>query len=152
MKRLATLAAFAALAFTTAATPAHNESVDPSKPTITVYKDPNCGCCKTWIEHLIKHGYQVKVNDTREMSKVKRTLGVPEKLEACHTALVGKYLVEGHVPASDIDRLLKEKPKVIGIAVPGMPAGSPGMEMGVAQRYSVISFDKSGKTAVFAKH
>jgi hypothetical protein len=150
MKRLLTLAAFAALGLTTAAAPSH---VDHSgKPTITVYKDPDCGCCKNWIEHLIKHGYQVRVNDTRELKKVKRSLGIPEKLEACHTALVGAYLVEGHVPAEDIDRLLKTNPKVAGIAVPGMPAGSPGMEMGARQPYSVISFDRAGKTAVFASH
>jgi hypothetical protein len=150
MKRFLTLAAFAALGVTTAAAPSR---VDRSgKPTITVYKDPNCGCCKNWIEHLIKHGYTVKVNDTRELKKVKQSLGVPEKLEACHTALVGAYLVEGHVPAEDIDRLLRTTPKVAGIAVPGMPAGSPGMEMGAKQRYSVISFDRAGKTAIFATH
>ncbi|HUQ98098.1 MAG TPA: DUF411 domain-containing protein [Gemmatimonadaceae bacterium] len=150
MKRFLTLAAFAALGVTTAATPSH---VEPSsKPVVTVYKDPNCGCCKNWIEHLIKHGYTVKVNDTRELKKVKQSLGVPEKLEACHTALVGAYLVEGHVPAADIDRLLKTNPKVAGIAVPGMPAGSPGMDMGAAQPYSVLSFDRTGKTSVFARH
>jgi hypothetical protein len=149
MKRLLTLTAFAALGLTTAAAPPRTDS---DKPTITVYKDPDCGCCKNWIEHLIKHGYTVKVNDTRELKKVKRSLGVPEKLEACHTALVGAYLVEGHVPAADIDRLLKTHPKVAGIAVPGMPAGSPGMEMGARQPYSVISFDRAGKTAVFARH
>jgi hypothetical protein len=150
MKRFLTLAALAALGITTAAAPSR---VDHSgKPTITVYKDPDCGCCKNWIEHLIKHGYTVKVKDTRELKKVKQSLGIPEKLEACHTALVGAYLVEGHVPAEDIDRLLKTKPKVAGIAVPGMPAGSPGMEMGAKQPYSVISFDRAGKTAVFASH
>ena len=150
MKRILTLAAFAALGLTTAAAPSRADRSD--KPTITVYKDPDCGCCKNWVEHLIKHGYQVKVNDTRDLKKVKHSLGVPEKLEACHTALVGAYLVEGHVPADDIDRLLKTHPKIAGIAVPGMPAGSPGMEMGAKQPYSVISFDRAGKTAVFASH
>jgi hypothetical protein len=150
MKRFLALAAFAALGLTTAAAPSRVENSD--KPTITVYKDPDCGCCKNWIEHLIKHGYRVKANDTRELKKVKRSLGIPEKLEACHTALVGAYLIEGHVPAGDIDRLLKTKPKVAGLAVPGMPAGSPGMEMGARQPYSVISFDRTGRTAVFASH
>ena len=152
MKRILTLAAFATLGLTTAAAPSGRDSPDSKKPTITVYKDPECGCCKSWIEHLIKHGYLVHVNDTRELAQVKQSLGVPGQLKACHTALVGGYLVEGHVPASDIDRLLKQRPKVAGIAVPGMPVGSPGMEMGAPQPYSVISFDKTGKTAVFASH
>jgi hypothetical protein len=122
------------------------------KPTITVYKDPSCGCCKSWIEHLIKHGYRVDAKDTPQMSEIKRSLGVPDGLSACHTAVVNGYLIEGHVPAADIARLLKEKPKVAGLAVPGMPMGSPGMEGPRAQHYQVLSFDKAGKTKVFASY
>jgi hypothetical protein len=143
---------FLALALTTAATPAPATSPEAKKPIITVYKDPDCGCCKSWVEHLIKHGYRVDAKDTPEMTEVKRTLGVPDALGACHTAVVDGYLIEGHVPAADIARLLKEKPKVAGLAVPGMPMGSPGMEGPRTQHYQVLSFDKAGKTKVFASY
>jgi hypothetical protein len=124
----------------------------PKEPTITVYRDPNCGCCTKWIEHLIKHGFLVTDRKSDEMSEVKRGLGVPGKLESCHTGVVNGYVIEGHVPAADIKRLLKEKTKVAGLAVPGMPMGSPGMEGPRTDRYDVVSFDKSGNTKVFAKH
>jgi hypothetical protein len=122
------------------------------KPVITVYKDAGCGCCKSWVAHLIKHGYRVDAKDTPDMTEVKRALGVPDALTACHTAVVNGYLIEGHVPASDIARLLKEKPKVAGLAVPGMPMGSPGMEGPRTQHYQVLSFDKAGKTKIFASY
>ena len=139
----------AALSVATAAAP----SVTPvKKPTITVYKDPNCGCCKNWIEHLRKHGFTVDAKDTPDMNTIKATLGVPGALTSCHTAVVEGYLIEGHVPASDIDRLLASKPKVKGLAVPGMPMGSPGMEGGAKQHYQVLTFDKAGKTKVFASY
>jgi hypothetical protein len=145
-------ASFLALALTTAA--ARPPAVDSAakEPTITVYKDPNCGCCKSWIEHLIKHGYRVDARDTSEMSEIKRNLGVPEGLSSCHTAVVSGYLIEGHVPAKDIARLLKEKPKIAGLAVPGMPMGSPGMEGPRTQHYKVLSFDKAGTTKTFASY
>lgn len=140
-----------ALAMTTgAAAPSSHAFAD--HPVITVYRDPNCGCCTKWIEHLIKHGFRVKDNKSDAMSEVKRGLGVPESLESCHTGVVNGYVIEGHVPAADIQRLLKAKPKVAGLAVPGMPMGSPGMEGPRTDRYDVVSFDKTGKTAVFAKH
>ena len=141
-----------ALALTTGAAPASPIDVAAGKPTITVYKDPGCGCCKSWIEHLIKHGYRVDAKDTPDMTGIKRGLGVPDALSACHTAVVNGYLIEGHVPAADIARLLKEKPKVAGLAVPGMPMGSPGMEGPRTQHYQVLSFDKTGKTKVFASY
>jgi hypothetical protein len=141
-----------ALGLTTGAAPASSIDTAAKKPTITVYKDPSCGCCKSWIEHLIKHGYQVDAKDTPEMPGIKRSLGVPDRLSACHTAVVSGYLIEGHVPAADIARLLKEKPKVAGLAVPGMPMGSPGMEGPRKQHYQVLSFDKAGKTKVFASY
>jgi hypothetical protein len=145
--------AFTTLALTTAAVRTSPTDVETAKkPVITVYKDPSCGCCKSWIEHLIKHGYRVDAKDTPEMTEVKRTLGIPDGLTACHTAVVNGYLIEGHVPAADIARLLEEKPKVAGLAVPGMPMGSPGMEGPRAQHYQVLSFDKAGKTKVFASY
>jgi hypothetical protein len=149
-RTLALGAAFLALTLTMGAVA---PSIDAApKPTITVYKDPSCGCCKSWIEHLVKHGYRVDAKDTPAMAEVKRTLGVPDALTSCHTAVVSGYLIEGHVPAADIARLLKEKPKVAGLAVPGMPMGSPGMEGSRQQHYQVLSFDKNGKTRIFASY
>lgn len=122
-------------------------------PRVTVFKDPNCGCCRSWVEHLRKHGFDVVTRDTSDLSGPKRTGRVPAQLHSCHTAFVNGYVVEGHVPATDIQRLLKEKPKVAGIAVAGMPAGSPGMEVGGrVDRYDVIAFNRDGSTRVFARH
>jgi hypothetical protein len=141
---------FALTLTTGAATPPADPA--PKQTRITVYKDPSCGCCKSWIEHLIKHGYGVDAKDTPAMAEVKHTLGVPDALTSCHTAVVNGYLIEGHVPAADIARLLKEKPKVAGLAVPGMVTGSPGMEGPSKQHYQVLSFDKNGKTKVFSSY
>jgi hypothetical protein len=141
-----------ALALTTGAAPVSSVTTGEKKPVITVYKDASCGCCKGWVAHLIKHGYRVDAKDTPDMTEVKRALGVPDALTACHTAVVNGYLIEGHVPAAAIARLLKEKPKVAGLAVPGMPMGSPGMEGPRAQHYQVLSFDKAGKTKIFASY
>ncbi len=153
MKRMRLGAGLIALALSTgAAAPAEPLHDFSKEPTITVYRDPNCGCCTKWIEHLIKHGFTVNDRKSDEMSEIKRGLGVPEKLESCHTGVVNGYVIEGHVPAADIHRLLKEKTKVAGLAVPGMPMGSPGMEGPRTDRYDVVSFDKAGHTKVFAKH
>jgi len=141
-----------ALVMTTGAAAPSSMHALSKQPVITVYRDPNCGCCTKWIEHLIKHGFRVKDNKSAEMSGIKRGLGVPERLESCHTGVVNGYVIEGHVPAADIKRLLKQKPKVAGLAVPGMPMGSPGMEGPRKDRYEVLSFDKTGRTRVFAKH
>jgi hypothetical protein len=141
-----------AVALTTGAAPPAPASAVVKEPTVTVYKDASCGCCKSWIQHLIKHGYRVDAKDTPDMTEVKRALGVPDGLTACHTAVVNGYLIEGHVPAADIARLLKERPKVAGLAVPGMPMGSPGMEGPRTQHYQVLSFDKAGKTKTFASY
>ncbi len=116
---------------------------------ITVYKDPDCGCCGAWVEHLKTNGFSVTVNDVRDMTPHKKRLGVPERLGSCHTAVVAGYTIEGHVPASDIKRLLTERPRGKGLAVPGMPQGSPGMETGKFDRYDVLLFDGNGKTAVY---
>lgn len=120
---------------------------------VTVYKDPNCGCCKSWVEYLRKHHFDVTARDTSDLAVVKATGRVPERLHSCHTAFVGGYVVEGHVPVADIRRLLADKPGVAGIAAPGMPIGSPGMEVGNrVDRYDVIAFTRDGRTSVFARH
>jgi hypothetical protein len=125
-----------------------------ARATVTVYKSPTCGCCANWVDHMREHGYTVVVNDTEEMAPVKAQLGVPGALESCHTATVNGYVLEGHVPAGDIDRLLRERPAVLGLAVPGMPTGSPGMEMPgtPADRYDVVAFAREGAPSVFASH
>ena len=123
-------------------------------PAVQVYKDPTCGCCALWVEHLRKAGFTATVSDVQDMSAVKTKHGVPARARSCHTALVGGYVLEGHVPAEDVQRLLKQRPSVVGIAVPGMPIGSPGMEVAGTkpQAYDVLAFDKSGETTVFASH
>ncbi len=121
---------------------------------VTVYKNAQCGCCRSWVEHLRKEGFTVTANDVDDLAAIKRKLGVPASLASCHTAVVGAYVVEGHVPAADIRKLLAEKPKLAGIGVPGMPVGSPGMEVpGLpADKYDVTAFTKEGKQRVFASH
>lgn len=120
-------------------------------PPMTVYKDPNCGCCTEWVSHVRKAGFVVTVRDTADMSSVKASFGVPSALESCHTARVGAYAIEGHVPADVIQKLLREQPVARGLAVPGMPMGSPGMEQGSQKdAYDVVLFDKAGKTRVYA--
>lgn len=113
---------------------------------VLVHKDPNCGCCGAWAKHLGAAGFSVRIDETTALDAVRSRLGVPSDLAACHTAEVGGYLVEGHVPAVAINRMLKERPDAAGIAVPGMPLGSPGMG-GKPQRYSVILFGQSGRRA-----
>ncbi|HAF56393.1 MAG TPA: metal-binding protein [Thauera sp.] len=120
---------------------------------VVMYKDPNCGCCGKWAEHMREHGFKVKEVATAEMGVVKREARVPQALGSCHTAKVGGYVVEGHVPAADVRRMLDQKPAIAGISAPGMPMGSPGMEGPYpADRYDVVSFDAQGRTAVFASH
>ena len=121
---------------------------------ITVYKNAQCGCCRAWVEHLRKEGFQVTARDVDDLAAIKAKLGVPSSLSSCHTGIVGPYVVEGHVPAADIRKLLAEKPKVVGVGVPGMPVGSPGMEMPgfPADKYDVMTFAKDGKQRVFASH
>src|SRR5919201_214357 len=136
----------AVLAFLVSApTPVASRTRPVRGARITVFKDPNCGCCKNWIQYLRQHGFDVVSRDTSDLSGVKLTAHVPTKLQSCHTAFVNGYVVEGHVPAADIERLLRERPKVAGLAVPGMPAGSPGMEIGSrVVHYDVIAFRRDG--------
>lgn len=117
---------------------------------LTVYRSPTCGCCEKWIAHMAKQGFTVKEVVSEDMASVKQRLGVPQALQSCHTAVVDGYVVEGHVPANDVKKLLKSKQQAAGLAAPGMPAGSPGMEMGGAKgNFSVILFDKAGNAETF---
>lgn len=117
---------------------------------MVVYKSPTCGCCKKWIDHMRDNGFDVEVREQHNVTPVKDKLGVPERLRSCHTAKVAGYIVEGHVPADVVRRLLDEKPDVVGIAVPGMPMGSPGMEGFRKDPYDIITFSSTGKMSVFA--
>jgi hypothetical protein len=123
-------------------------------PTVQVYKSPTCGCCANWVTHLQQHGFTTRVTETDDVAAIKAQRGVPARVQSCHTAVVDGYVIEGHVPAADVQRLLKERPAVVGIAVPGMPIGSPGMEVPgqKPQKYDVVAFDKQGQTRVFASH
>jgi hypothetical protein len=122
-----------------------------AKGSITVSKDPNCGCCEAWVVHLREAGFSVTVVASDDLPAVKARLGVPDNLSSCHTAEVNGYVVEGHVPADAIARLLREAPRAKGLAVPGMPVGSPGMEGGAPQEYEVILFGETGHS-VFARY
>ena len=119
--------------------------------TAVVYKDANCGCCAKWVDHIRAAGFKAVSNDVTDLNAVKTRYGVPRSLHSCHTAEVGGYIVEGHVPADLIRKMLSEKPDIAGIAVPGMPVGSPGMEWTYTEPYDVIAFTKSGATSVYAK-
>lgn len=121
-------------------------------PALTVYKDPDCGCCGAWVKHLQQNGFAVTVHDVRDMTPHKQKLNVPERLQGCHSAVVNGYTIEGHVPASDIRRLLAERPRARGLAVPGMPQGSPGMETGKLDPYDVLLFQDDGSTRVFKSY
>src|SRR6266700_6896059 len=112
---------------------------------ILVHKDPNCSCCAGWVRHLKDAGFAVRVEETTNLQPVRKRLGVPADLAACHTAEVDGYVLEGHVPAVAVRRLLEQRPTAIGLAVPGMPVGSPGMEAGTPQRYEVILFGANGR-------
>jgi hypothetical protein len=114
-----------------------------------VYKTPTCGCCAKWVDHLRAGGFQVEVHDVEQVEPIKRQWGVPGNLGSCHTAKIGGYAFEGHVPVDVIQRVLREKPQIVGVAVPGMPMGSPGMEGPYKDRYDVVAFDASGNQRVY---
>jgi hypothetical protein len=136
---------------TVTASPAAQQTI--ALPSVHVYKTPTCGCCSLWVDHMRRAGFTVKAEDVSQetLQQVKTKFGVPDSANSCHTALLADYVVEGHIPADTVKRMLKERPKIAGIAVPGMPVGSPGMEVpGVPGRpYDVLSFDKAGATRVF---
>lgn len=123
-----------------------------SPPEAVVYKSPYCGCCGDWVAHLQANGFTVKTVETVNLDPVRERYRVPAKLAACHTALIGGYVVEGHVPAAAVKRLLREKPQVVGISVPGMPIGSPGMEGSNPEAFNVIAFDERGQARVFESY
>lgn len=123
-----------------------------AKPSLIVYKDPGCGCCAKWVDHMKANGFLVSVKDTGNMPDIKARYHVGDRLQSCHTAITGGYVIEGHVPADDVKRLLATKPKVAGLTIPGMPASAPGMDGTPYQSFTVLAFDAAGKTTVFAQH
>ena len=123
-----------------------------ARDVIEVYKSATCGCCTKWNEHLRANGFEVKVHDVDDITASRARLGVPQALGSCHTGSVGGYLVEGHVPARDIQRLLKERPLAAGLAVPGMPRGSPGMEAEIRDPYEVLLFQPNGRYSVYQRY
>ena len=123
-----------------------------SQTVIEIWKTPTCGCCALWVNHMRANGFRPTVHDVPDVSPIKRKLGVPAALESCHTAVVDGFAIEGHVPADVVRTMLKERPRIAGIAVAGMPMGSPGMEQGPRKDpYNVVAFDKAGRTSVYAK-
>jgi hypothetical protein len=123
-------------------------------PAMVVHKSPTCGCCLAWADQMQAAGFEVDLRDVDDVAPIKQALGVPASSASCHTAQVGGYFIEGHVPAADIRRLLEERPDARGLAVPGMPVGSPGMEVpsGARQPYEVLLVHSDGSTTVFARH
>ncbi len=144
----------AATAVPVAAASATQAPAMAALPPVLVHKSPTCGCCELWVEHLRRAGFVVQVDDRDDVNPVKQRLGVPYGKGSCHTAEVGGYFVEGHVPAQDIKRLLAERPAAKGLVLPGMPAGSPGMELpdGTTQPYTVELVGRDGETRPFARH
>ena len=128
------------------------KAAEPAKTPVTDYKTPTCGCCGGWVKYMNAQGYACSVTDQADLSDVKVKYGVPANLQSCHTSLVGGYVIEGHVPAEDVKRLLREKPAIVGLAAPGMPAGSPGMDVPGSPGYDVIAFEKDGRQRVYAHH
>ncbi len=121
-------------------------------PEIQVWKNPNCGCCVKWIDHLREAGFEVVAHDTGRVDAVRAKLGMPERYASCHSATVDGYAIEGHVPAADIKRLIEERPMAKGLAVPGMPVGSPGMEGPYSEPYQTLLIGPGGNAKVFAEH
>jgi hypothetical protein len=132
---------------------AHADPEQPAaQPLVKVWKTPTCGCCGKWVRHMQDAGFRVEVTDVANVDPIKTANGLPLHLASCHTALVGGYVVEGHVPAGDVRRLLAERPDIVGLTAPGMPPGSPGMDVPGSPPFDVLSLGKDGKTAVYATH
>lgn len=126
----------------------------PAPRELVVYKTPWCGCCKGWVTHMTRAGFKTQVQELEDLAPIRAKHGVPFPLSSCHTAVIAGYVVEGHVPPADVERLLKERPKALGLTVPGMPLGSPGMEQpnGSREAYETLLLLEGGRTQVFAKH
>jgi hypothetical protein len=149
MKRRRFLSAVAGV-FAVARVPAHAAA---AWPAVDVFKSPTCGCCGAWVEHLRAAGFDVRVTEVDDTSAARKRLGMPDAFGSCHTASVGGYVLEGHVPAAEVKRLLGAKPKAIGLAVPGMPVGSPGMEVGSRRDpYDVLLVARDGRSTVYAHY
>lgn len=131
---------------------AFGSALAQSAATVEVFKSPSCGCCGKWVEHLRQNGFQVQSHDVNDIPATRKKLGMPNQLGSCHTATIGGYVVEGHVPAADIGHLLKDKPKALGLAVPLMPLGSPGMENATPVPYQTLLVQADGTSKVFAQH
>jgi len=157
MKRITLFGVLALLWLTACAAANPNEpaaSASSDKPIVTIYKSPTCGCCSDWVAYLADNGYSVLTEYVDDMTPIKQRYQVPADLQSCHTAVVDGYVIEGHVPVADMERLLSERPDVVGIAVPGMPLGSPGMETAgaAAQPFDVLTFDTAGNVEVYASY
>jgi hypothetical protein len=126
------------------------KSAPSPQPLVEVYKDATCGCCSLWVQHLRRSGFAATATNASDMTAIKDKHRVPQQARSCHTGLVGGYVLEGHVPAADVHRLLKEKPNILGLAVAGMPVGSPGMEGPGGRPYDVLALHKDGRTTVFS--
>jgi hypothetical protein len=131
---------------------ASSTPVEASPGAIDVYKDPSCGCCVKWVEHLRRNGFTASVMDVPDLDAFKKRVGVPAALASCHTALIDGYVVEGHVPATEIRRLLSDRPKALGLAIPGMPAAAPGMDVPKAPGYDVLLFQADGTSRVYRSY
>jgi hypothetical protein len=149
------VSAVAVLALGLGAAAQQKSAAATALPKVTVYKTSSCGCCRLWVDHLKTNGFDVQAMDisAAEVRAVSKAAGLKDEDTSCHTAKIGNYVVEGHVPAADIKRMLTEKPAIAGLSAPGMPMGSPGMEQGnMKQPYDVLAFKKDGTSTVFAKH
>ncbi len=152
-KRIAALAGSGVLALLVAGLSSWYSPSAAKAGVVTVYKNPSCGCCGAWVDHMRAAGFELEVHDLTDLQAIKAEHGISANLGSCHTALVGGYVVEGHVPAELVQKMLDEKPNIAGLSVPGMVVGSPGMEVPgqPAQPYDVMAFDASGRTAAYAK-
>ena len=149
MKRRTFLSAVAGLS-AAASLPARSAA---AWPAVDVFKSPTCGCCGTWVEHLKGAGFDVRVTELDDPTAARKRLGMPDAFGSCHTATVGGYVLEGHVPAAEVKRLLGAKPKAVGLAVPGMPVGSPGMEVGSRRDpFDVLLVERNGRSSVYAHY
>jgi len=121
-------------------------------PMVELFKNPYCGCCTKWAEHMRAAGFAIRITEVADTASVRQQSRIPDKAASCHTSKVGGYVLEGHVPPADVQRLLREKPKALGLVVPGMPAASPGMDMADGGPYEVLLLKADGTTTVFSRH
>ncbi|NOK63526.1 MAG: DUF411 domain-containing protein [Chloroflexi bacterium AL-W] len=154
--KIGTVGILIGLILVACATPIKQQTTTKSQAAqaMVVYKSPTCGCCGDWVRYAEEHGYTVTVKEMQDMTPVKAEHSIPPTMQSCHTTLIDGYVIEGHVPIEDVERLLTERPNVAGIAVPGMPVGSPGMEVAGTepQPFDVMTFDTDGNTDVFSRH